>query len=255
LVFVPLGDDAPRRAFPLATLALAAANVIVFAGQQLLPGDLGARLLYSGGAVPYEIARFSDLVDGTVHPPDILPPPLTILSSMFLHGGVEHLVGNVWFLWVFGRGVEGAMGRLRFLVFYLAVGVLAVSCQVAMTPSSRIPIVGASGAIAGVLGAYLLTHPRVRVQLLLFLLVIVEVVTVPAFVALGVWLLWQLVMGTGDDSVAVWAHVGGFLLGAASCKLFARRPRIEDAVPAPAARAPRLWFPPRPANGSSSSPP
>lgn len=261
-VFVPLGDDGPRRRFPAATGALIAVNVGVFVVQMLLPGNERIRLLYAGGAVPFEISRFADVVDGALHPPALVPPPLTILTSLFLHGGIEHLVGNVWFLWVFGDNVEDAMGRARFLVFYLLIGVLACVAQVVMTPDSQVPIVGASGAIAGVLGAFFVLYPRTRVQMLLFLLVIVQLVVVPAFVALGVWFVWQVLSGRGQSSVAIGSHVGGFLIGGAFGKMFARRPDVAPRVAAGSeVRWPTVmpWTPPspHPPNGpeSSSSPP
>lgn len=231
-MFIPLRDDAPRPRFPWATVTLVALNVAVFVIQRMLPGDDGTALLYRGGAIPWEVARFTDLVDGSLHGPDLAPPPLTILTSLFLHGSVEHLVGNVWFLWIFGDNVEAEMGAWRFTAFYLAVGILAAVVQVGATPDSQIPMVGASGAIAGVLGAYILLHPRARVQLLLFLVFIVHIVVVPAFVALGIWFVWQLMGNYRDISVATFAHVGGFVIGVALCKLFTRGRRdLEVAAP------------------------
>lgn len=250
-VFLPLRDDAPRGRLPLATLALIATNMVVFLAQQALSSDGAASLLYAGGAIPWEISRLEDLVDGGLHPKDMVPPPFTIVTSLFLHGGPAHLLGNLWFLWIFGDNVEAAMGGRRFVLFYLLLGVLAAVAQVIMTPSSKIPVVGASGAIAGVLGAYFALYPRARVEVLLVLLVVVEIVVVPAFFVLGVWFLWQLIAGSGDGTVAIWAHVWGFLLGAAACKLLARRgpPTASE----PARPLGRTWMV-TPAAGSSSSP-
>lgn len=221
-MFIPLGDDVPRTRPPYATFALVLTNVLVHLVQRLLPADAAAHILYAAGAIPYEVAHFTDITDEVLHAPAIAPPPLTIVTSLFLHGSVEHLVGNAWFLWVFGRGVEAGMGVGRFLVFYLLVGIIAAVVQVAATPWSQIPMVGASGAIAGVLGAYLLMHPRARVQILLFLLVIVQIVMAPSFIVLPVWVLWQVIGNRGDIAIATWAHVGGFGIGALACKLFAR---------------------------------
>src|SRR5438552_2304791 len=133
-VFIPLRDDGPRRRFPVVTFALLCANVAVFAVQKLVPAATGMKILYAGGAIPYEISHLTDLVDGALQPRDLVPPPFTVLTSMFLHGGIEHLIGNLWFLWVFGDNVEDAMGPWRFLGFYLAIGTLAALAQCAMTP-------------------------------------------------------------------------------------------------------------------------
>jgi rhomboid family protein len=238
-VFLPIRDDAPRRRFPVVTVSLVVINVAVFVVARLLPTDKVVALFYGGGAIPYQI----------VHLNGALPAPVAIVTSLFLHGGPEHLVGNIWFLWIFGDNVEDALGRGRYLLFYLLLGFLAAAAQVATTPESHVPIVGASGAIAGVLGAYLVLFPRARVEALLFLVILVDIVIVPAFLLLGVWVLWQLIANTGDGSVAVWAHVGGFLAGAVLGKLFARRrePRGEPARSAPA------WTLPIPASASSSS--
>lgn len=247
-VLIPLGA-APaqgrlRHGPARATLGLVGLNGAVFAALALLPrGGLG-RALYTAGAIPWEIARGADLVDGPLHGPALVPPPFTILSSLFLHGSLPHLAGNMWFLWVFGRGVEAALGGARFLLFYLGTGVLAAVAQVAMTPGSQIPMVGASGAIAGVLGAYALLYPRARVQIALFLLYAADIVVVPAAVALSAWLLWQLLAGGGGGAIAVWAHITGFVFGAVGGKLLAApRPRP---TPTPWTGAPR------PAASSSS---
>ena len=229
-MLIPLGDDAPRNRLPITTAALIAVNVTVYLIWRLLPSEQAVRLLYLGGAIPYEVMSLESPF-----------APATIVTSMFLHGGAPHLLGNVWFLWVFGKSVEGAMGPTRFFCFYQAVGILAAFAQVALTPESRVPMVGASGAIAGVLGAYFLLFPRARVQLVVFLVIVIQVVVVPAFVALGIWFLWQLISARESSltapTVAFGAHLAGFLLGAALSKLFARP-----------------WPTPAPANVSSSSP-
>ena len=243
-MFLPLRDDAPRPRFPFATFGLVAVNTVIFVIQQLIPEAASTRLLYGGGAVPFECATMTDVVDGGLHPKNVLPPPFTILTSMFLHGGIEHLIGNLWFLWIFGDNVEKAMGAVKFVVFYLLAGTLASVAQIAMTPASMIPIVGASGAIAGVLGAYFFLYPKAKVEVLLFMIVIIQIVIVPAFVVLGIWFVWQLLSNSGDGSIAIWAHVWGFLVGAVLCKLFARRAsRVARGMP---------WV--KLAPGSSSSP-
>jgi membrane associated rhomboid family serine protease len=150
-----------------------------------------------------------------------------ILTSMFLHGGWMHVLGNMWFLWIFGNNVEDAMGRLRFVAFYLLTGVVAALTQVLLTPGSTVPMVGASGAISGVMGGYIVLYPRVRVFMLVWLGFFVTTIAWPAWMMLGYWFVLQFVsgltaMGREEGGVAFWAHFGGFVAGAILVKLFAR---------------------------------
>jgi membrane associated rhomboid family serine protease len=161
-------------------------------------------------------------------PPDFarIPAPLTLITSMFLHGGLMHLLGNMLFLWVLGDNVEDALGHRRYVVFYLVCGVLAALAHAAMEPGSTIPMVGASGAISGVMGAYLVLHPKARIKVL----VSYFIVWLPAFVVLGVWIVFQVISagaaaGGAGGGVAWWAHIGGFLAGMLLCGLFSRRDR------------------------------
>jgi len=156
-----------------------------------------------------------------------------ILSSMFLHGSWMHLLGNMWFLWLFGNNVEDAMGRVRFVVFYLLTGVTAAMSQVFLNPDSAVPMVGASGAISGVMGAYIVLYPHVRVYVLVPLGFILTSMAWPAWAMLGYWLLLQLVSGMttlGDTGggVAFWAHFGGFVAGVVLVKLFAKRDYVAE---------------------------
>ncbi len=145
---------------------------------------------------------------------------------MFMHGGWLHLIGNMWFLWIFGNNIEDSMGHGRFVAFYLLCGAAAAATQVLVDPQSRLPMVGASGAISGVLGAYILLYPRVRVHTLVTLGFFVTSVALPAYVILGYWFVLQLLLGTVgalsrvEGGIAVWAHVGGFIAGLALIKLF-----------------------------------
>ena len=165
-----------------------------------------------------------------------------LLTSMFLHGSWMHLIGNMWFLWLFGNNVEDSMGRLRFLGFYLLSGLAAALGQVITSPSSVIPMVGASGAISGVMGAYLILYPRVRVYVLLPIFIFFTSIALPAWVMLGYWFLLQLVSGllSSNDvgGVAVWAHVAGFVTGVLTIKLFVRDEYV-------AARRAHHWRPQR----------
>jgi membrane associated rhomboid family serine protease len=147
----------------------------------------------------------------------------TPLSSMFLHGGWFHLIGNMWFLWVFGNNVEDSMGHFRFLAFYLLCGIAAAATQTLVTPSSAVPMVGASGAISGVMGAYVVLYPRVRVHMLVILGIFITRIVVPAYLMLGYWFLLQLIGGglaQGEGGVAFWAHAGGFVAGALLIHVF-----------------------------------
>jgi membrane associated rhomboid family serine protease len=238
---IPIKDDIPTRRFPIVTVALIAINVIVyFVLEQGLwgLGDVGNERVIEYGAIPIEItepgtecasvaggAQIQCGSDGI--PPDQAPAWLTIITSMFLHGSLLHLGGNMLFLWIFGNNIEDSMNRLVFVVFYLLGGVAALGLQVLMDPNSPIPTVGASGAIAAVLGGYARLYPRARVVTVVFIIIIFTIVELPALLVLGLWFLLQLlpafsepVSSTGGG-VAYFAHIGGFLFGLAVIKLFA----------------------------------
>jgi membrane associated rhomboid family serine protease len=212
---IPPKDDLPTRRTPLVTLALIAANLAAF-GWQVLGVGLEPSAL-RGGAIPYEILTFQD-----VEWRAIVPPPLTIFTSMFLHGGVGHLAMNMLTLWIFGNDVEDALGRVRFAGFYLASGVVAALAQTLAAAASGdvlVPMVGASGAIAGVLAAYLVLFPRARV-------VFVRVVQIPAAFFIGFWVVLQIlsVVFGSDPGVAFMAHIGGFVAGYLLVRLVGRPP-------------------------------
>jgi membrane associated rhomboid family serine protease len=224
---IPIKDDIPTRRFPVVTVALIAINVLVyFLFEQGLwgLGDLGNQRVDEYGAIPFEITHPGDTVGG---PADQAPFWITILTSMFLHGSLLHLGGNMLFLWIFGNNIEDAMGRLRFIVFYLLGGLAALGLQVAMDPSSPIVTIGASGAIAGVLGAYARLYPRARVVTVVIIIIFFTIVTLPALLVLGLWFLLQLLpafnepVGSTGGGVAYFAHIGGFLFGVLAIKLFA----------------------------------
>jgi len=194
------------------TIALIGASVLVFIHQFGLVGEHGAAFIAVFGAVP---AQFTGAAS---HAAPVIPPGLTILTSMFLHGGVLHLLGNMMFLWIFGNNVEDATGHLRFLVFYLACGATAAVAHIATHPASNMPMVGASGAISGVLGAYFLLYPHARIVTLVWLGFFARTVQIPAFVFLGIWFLvqalsWAAGGSDGGGGVAFGAHVGGFIAG------------------------------------------
>ncbi len=238
---IPIRDENPTVLTPVITLGLiAVTGVVWFVVQGAGSSPALARSVCELGLIPAEVL-------GRVAPGTQIPMGggavcrlsgdgnwLTVLSSMFLHGGWFHLIGNMWFLWVFGNNVEDAMGHGRFLAFYLICGVAAALAQVLPQPSSRIPMVGASGAISGVMGAYLVLYPRVRVQLLVFLGFFVTTVKVPAYMMLLYWALLQLVgsvpqlADAGSGGVAFLAHLGGFVAGAALIKAFAKPELVQQ---------------------------
>jgi membrane associated rhomboid family serine protease len=224
----PIKDDIPTRRFPVVTVALVAACVLVYfvierGGWSL--GATGEQRVADFGAIPYELTHpGQQLGDGA-------PWWVTIFTSMFLHGGFLHLAGNMLFLWIFGGTIEDSMGRARFLTFYLLGGVVALGGQVLVDPGSTVPTVGASGAIAAVLGGYALLYPRARVVTLVLLVFFMTIVELPAVAMLGLWIAMQVAFGVadlaqpvgGDGGVAYFAHVGGFLFGLAAIRLVANR--------------------------------
>lgn len=219
----PLKDDNPTRTAPVVTIALIAVNALVFFHQLSLPPGSAERFVYQFGSIPAVITGLGRL------PADLaaVPPLASVLTSMFLHGGWMHLVGNMWFLWIFGNNIEEATGRFRFVLFYLACGLAAGAAHILANPDSAIPAIGASGAIGGVLGAYIMIYPRARVWTLIFLFVFIRVLYLPAGVILGYWFVLQLLGGTttagGAGGVAFWAHVGGFVAGAALVGVFKKK--------------------------------
>jgi membrane associated rhomboid family serine protease len=214
---IPLKDDNPTRSFPVTTILLIAVNIAVFAYEVTLPDAALQGLILSLGAVP---SHFKLHAPAAGLPRGV--PWLTLLTSMFLHGGFLHVGGNMLYLWIFGDNVEDAMGHLRFLAFYLLCGTAAGLFQIAAMPLSRVPLVGASGAIAGVLGAYVLLYPAARVRTLVIFFFFVRVVPIPALFVLGFWFLMQVFSApaSGRSGVAFFAHIGGFLTGMLLIGLF-----------------------------------
>jgi membrane associated rhomboid family serine protease len=220
----PLRDDNPTTITPVLTVALIAINVLVFMYQVSLGPRGDQRLLYQFGAIPAVVLGEKALPAAVV----AVPPVATMFTSMFLHGSIMHLLGNMLYLWIFGNNIEEAMGRVRFLLFYLLTGVIASLAHVLSNPSSTLPSIGASGAISGVLGAYILLYPRARVLTLIFLGFFIRLMYIPAGWVLGIWFVLQLLSGSmagqgNGGGVAFWAHIGGFVAGMLLVGLFKRR--------------------------------
>ena len=219
---IPLRDDNPTTLTPIVTVLFIVLNGLVFL-YQLSLGSAEERFILSYAAVPAELFR----AGVTVGDPRV-PAGMTVFTSMFLHGGVLHLAGNMLYLWIFGNNIEDAMGHARFVLFYLLCGVVAVFAHAVTAPNSTVPMVGASGAISGVLGAYLLLFPTARVLVLIPLGFVTRLVHVPALIVLGFWIVVQFLNGffslDGPGGGVAWfAHIGGFLAGLVLIKVFQRR--------------------------------
>lgn len=208
----PISDDNPRHLTPYVTWSIVAVCVVVFLWQFSL-GDSGNRAVFGFGMIPARLFGEAELPAGFT----TIPPTMTVLTSMFMHGGLLHLGGNLLFLWIFGDNVEDSMGHTRYLIFYVICGVAAALTQAGIDPISRIPMIGASGAISGVLGAYLVLHPMATIRTIVMLGFFVTVLHIPAIIVLGLWFAMQFfsatLSATDVGGVAFWAHVGGFVAG------------------------------------------
>ena len=220
-MLIPLRDDNPTQLTPVVSYAIIAACVLVFLWQISLGANQQAAV-YSLGLIP------AVLLQGASLPPELttVPPLATVFTSMFLHGGWLHLIGNMLYLWIFADNIEDAMGHGRFVVFYLLCGIAAALAQALPAPGSEIPMIGASGAISGVLGAYLLLHPRAHVMVLIPLGFFSQVTRLPALLVLALWFGLQLISELGASEgagVAFRAHIGGFVAGMALIPFFKYR--------------------------------
>jgi membrane associated rhomboid family serine protease len=229
---IPLKDNVPTRTLPIITVTIVLVNILIFVWSLTLPNGFEQRIVYRFGLVP------KDLLISVTTRPDLLPYNcLTVFTSMFLHGGVFHILGNMLYLWIFGNNVEDAMGHTKFFAFYLLSGVAAALAQFSFDPSSAVPMIGASGAVSGILGAYLLLFPRAKVKTLIFILFFITTIDIPAMLLLTIWFFMQIAFYQGEG-VAWFAHIGGFVFGLLFVKVFAFRVR-----PKVRARAARRRFP------------
>ncbi|MEO5988264.1 MAG: rhomboid family intramembrane serine protease [Candidatus Eisenbacteria bacterium] len=220
---IPIRDENPPQRVPVVTRALIVINVAAFL-YQLLLGPRSASFLQGWGVVP---DRLTDAFMGLTPAPRAV---VTLFTSMFLHGGWVHLIGNMWYLWIFGDNVEDELGSMRFMGFYLVAGVVSALMHVFFNPGSPVPTIGASGAIAGVLGAYAFAFPKARVVTLVPIIFFFQIVALPALLVLGLWFVFQffsatLFAGGGTGGVAWWAHIGGFVFGIVAMATLRRRPR------------------------------
>src|SRR5882762_2868083 len=225
---IPVRDSIPIRTVPVVTRTLILFNALVFLFELALPPEALERFVYLFGVVPARLthpdwAAAAGLPGGAY---------LSLLTHQFLHGGWFHIISNMWALWIFGDNVEDAMGRIRFAAFYLLCGVLAGTTHILVQPDLTVPSLGASGAIAGVLGAYLMLYPSASIVVLLPIFFFPFFFEVPAVLYLGIWFVTQLLNGTLSlagpsqmEGIAFWAHIGGFVAGLVLCRLFVRRDR------------------------------
>jgi membrane associated rhomboid family serine protease len=254
---IPLKDNIPTDRTAILTIAFIVINVIVYFVLQkggILSGPDDA-IVIDWGAIPYEFSHPgkdcvvagqqilcgtpSELQRALEAVPSQPPFWVTAFSSMFMHGSVLHLGGNMLFLWIFGNNVEDAMGHVKFVAFYLLGGLAAIAAQILVEPSAAVPTIGASGAVAAVLGGYILLYPRARVVTLIFIIFFFTIVELPALLILGFWFVQQLAFGAygvanpagGGGGVAYFAHVGGFLFGLLAIKLFASRQKDYSPPP------------------------
>lgn len=223
----PIRDDNPQINTPYACYTIIGLNVLAwFLLQGAGSGEQLNVSVCDYGLIPADLfATDSSQLQPLYCSPQQGSGWVGVISSMFMHGGWLHLLGNMWFLWVFGDNVEDAMGTARFVLFYLLSGLAAAAAQIAMDPLSTVPMVGASGAIGGVMGAYIMLYPRVKVHMLFILVIIITTFRVPAVAMLGYWVLIQVVggvnsIGSSGGGVAFWAHIGGFVAGAVLIWLF-----------------------------------
>lgn len=270
---IPIKDNLPTDHFPVVTAVIIAINVAVFLflqGPSLSGDQVETKPVVEYGAIPYKVThpgkdcdlqalqdQFGNRAErlvcegtpehreaqqaGPLQPIDEAPPLLTLFTSMFMHGGWLHIIFNMLFLWIFGNNIEDSMGRFRFVVFYLIGGLAAVLAQVAVDPDAQVPTVGASGAIAAVLGGYMLLYPRAQVLTVIFLFFFFTFVEIPALIMLGIWLALQFLPAIGQlatpelagegGGVAYFAHIGGFLCGLALIHLFAKRRSAQYGQP------------------------
>ncbi len=217
---IPLKDDQPTHSFPLVTIGLIVLNIAVFFYQVSL-GPATEAFVFTYGAIPFNLMN---TIESRVPVPTVA---LSVFTSMFLHGGLLHLSGNMLYLWIFGNNIEDVMGHSRFIIFYLLCGIVAVFSHAWFETQSQIPMIGASGAVSGILGAYLLLFPRARILTLVPLGIMMPIIHIPALIVLGFWFLAQignsLLTPSGAGGVAWLAHVGGFVAGMSLIFFFKKR--------------------------------
>ena len=227
---IPLKDDNPTHSTPIVTYIIIGICVVVFLLELSSPYYKTGAIFYSWGVIP------ASLIHGVPIPDEIyrVPPTATLITSMFMHGGFMHLIGNMLYMWIFADNIEDEIGKVKFIIFYILSGIAAALTQVFLNTESMIPMVGASGAIGGVLGAYIVNHPRAKVLVLIPLGFFSQIVKIPAIFVLGIWFILQFVNSAFTSSagggVAYGAHIGGFVFGAVAILFFNRNVKRKTAL-------------------------
>lgn len=220
---IPFKDDNPTSIFPFVTIGLIALNIVIYLWEMVSPSGQ-QQITHFYGAIPHNLFTFEKTQP--------LHPVATVFSSMFLHGGLLHLGGNMLYLWIFGNNIEDRLGHVRFLAFYLLSGIVAAYAHTISEPNSVIPMIGASGAVSGVLGAYVLLFPRAHIYTLVFLGFFVRVIRLPALIVIGFWAIIQFGSGiitkgvASQGGIAWFAHIGGFLFGLITIKLWLHKKEV-----------------------------
>lgn len=229
---IPIKDDNPTAHIPFVTVLFIIINIAVHVYQWML-GPEAQAFVYRMGAIPWEITHFRELTGIPASYRSQFPNVLTLFTSIFVHGSILHLLGNLLYLWIFGDNIEALMGHFRFFLFYFCCGLIATLTHLIIEPNSTVPMVGASGAISGILGAYFLRFPRARVHVLIFLFFFIRIVRVSALFVLGFWFFLQVFSGfgslgmEGQGGVAWFAHIGGFVSGLLLVFLFEKKERVQ----------------------------
>ena len=223
---IPLNDENPSDTIPIVNILLIITNISVFIYQNyFVPG--GAQpLFFRLGFIPYELSHSVD-----INPKNLVPVPLTIFTAMFMHGGWLHLLSNMLYLGIFGDNIEDILGHVKYFIFYIVCGIAATLVHGFINIDSQIPTLGASGAIAGILGAYMLLYPRARIKTLLIIFIFIKIVYIPAIIILGYWIVIQVISGFAEyglrtgSGIAWFAHIGGFIAGMALIAITKKRKR------------------------------
>jgi len=220
-VFFPYRDDNPIDSRPYVTIGLIALNILIYLFVSVGGSDTYRFAVINYGLIPAELTHFHNF-----YPSTAVPPIANLVTALFMHGSFMHLAGNMWFLWIFGDNVEDRLGHFRYLVFYILAGIAASLLHVALFSESIAPVIGASGAISGVLGAYAVLYPNARIRTFVFIFIYLDFIKVPAVLFIGIWIIFQVASGLfslghgGSGGVAWFAHVGGFLFGVYALRFF-----------------------------------